>query len=87
MGRAAADDGHYGSWAPSPSVMIANLVATLSTTTVASSFRISTTTGGVSVADKAALRRHAPVEAQLKQSLGLAAISVPRGWPTDISAT
>jgi acetylornithine deacetylase/succinyl-diaminopimelate desuccinylase-like protein len=65
-------DGHYGSWAPSPSVMIANLVAHL----VDDNGHILIPhfyddVAPVSAADKAALAAMPPVEAQLKQSLGL----------------
>ena len=65
-------DGHYGSWAPSPTVMLAGLVMSLRDD------------GGhilipgfyddvqpVSAADKAALAAMPPVEADLKKALGL----------------
>jgi len=65
-------DGHYGSWAPSPSVMIANLIASL----VGDNGQILIPhfyddVAPVSAADKAALAAMPQVEAQLKQSLGL----------------
>jgi acetylornithine deacetylase/succinyl-diaminopimelate desuccinylase-like protein len=65
-------DGHYGSWAPSPTVMIASLVMSLR----ADDGRIlipgfSDDVTPVSAADKAALAALPDVETDLKKSLGL----------------
>jgi acetylornithine deacetylase/succinyl-diaminopimelate desuccinylase-like protein len=65
-------DGHYGSWAPSPSVMIANLIASLRD----DEGRILIPhfyddVAPVSAADKAAFTAMPPVEEDLKRALGL----------------
>jgi len=65
-------DGHYGSWAPSPTVMIADLVMSLRDED--GHIRIPgfyDDVAPVSAADKAALAALPPVEAELKKSLGL----------------
>jgi len=65
-------DGHYGSWAPSPSVMIAGLVMSLRDDEghiLIPGFYDDVEP--VSTAEKAALAAMPPVEAQLKQTLGL----------------
>ncbi len=65
-------DGHYGSWAPSPSVMIANLVASLRDDNGHILIpHFYDDVAPVSAADKAALAAMPPVEAQLKKALGL----------------
>jgi len=65
-------DGHYGSWAPSPSVMIAHLIASLTDDNGHILIpHFYDDVAPVSAADKAALAAMPPVEAQLKQSLGL----------------
>jgi acetylornithine deacetylase/succinyl-diaminopimelate desuccinylase-like protein len=73
-------DGHYGSWAPSPAVMITHLLAGLRD----DAGRILIPhfyddVAPVSPADRAALAAMPPVEDQLKRALGLAAtIGPPR---------
>jgi acetylornithine deacetylase/succinyl-diaminopimelate desuccinylase-like protein len=65
-------DGHYGSWAPSPSVMIANLIASLRDD--AGHILIPhfyDDVAPVSAADKAAFDAMPPVEEDLKRALGL----------------
>src|SRR5580700_11851711 len=65
-------DGHYGSWAPSPSVMIANLIASLRDDDghiLIPHFYDDVAT--VSAADKAAFAAMPPVEEELKHTLGL----------------
>jgi len=65
-------DGHYGSWAPSPTVMIADLVMSLRDED--GHIRIPgfyDDVAPISAADKAALAALPPVEAALKTSLGL----------------
>jgi len=65
-------DGHYGSWAPSPSVMIADLVMSLRDDD--GHIRIPHFYDDVtppSAADQAAIAAMPPVEADLKQALGL----------------
>lgn len=65
-------DGHYGSWAPSPSVMIARLIASLRDDdghiTIPHFYD---DVAPVSAADRAALAAMPPVEAELKRALGL----------------
>jgi acetylornithine deacetylase/succinyl-diaminopimelate desuccinylase-like protein len=65
-------DGHYGSWAPSPAVMIATLIASLRD----EEGRILIPhfyddVAAVSAADKAAFAAMPPVEEELKHTLGL----------------
>jgi len=65
-------DGHYGSWAPSPSVMIAHLIASLRD----EAGRILIPhfyedVSPVSAADRSALAAMPPVEDDLKRALGL----------------
>jgi acetylornithine deacetylase/succinyl-diaminopimelate desuccinylase-like protein len=65
-------DGHYGSWAPSPSVMIANLIASLRDDAghiLIPHFYDDVTP--VSAEDKAAFAAMPPVEEDLKRALGL----------------
>lgn len=65
-------DGHYGSWAPSPTVMIANLIASLRDDAghiLIPHFYDDVTP--LSPADKAALAAMPPVEGELKKALGL----------------
>src|SRR4029077_5905850 len=65
-------DGHYGSWAPSPSVMIADLVMSLRDDD--GHIRIPHFYDDVtppSAADQAAIAAMPPVEADLKQALAL----------------
>ena len=65
-------DGHYGSWAPSPTVMIADLVMSLRDDDghiLIPDFYDDVTPP--SAADQAALAAMPPVEAELKQALGL----------------
>ncbi|HYL70685.1 MAG TPA: M20/M25/M40 family metallo-hydrolase [Candidatus Dormibacteraeota bacterium] len=65
-------DGHYGSWAPSPSVMIADLVMSLRDDD--GHIRIPHFYDDVtppSAADRTAIAAMPPVEADLKQALGL----------------
>ena len=65
-------DGHYGSWAPSPAVMIADFVMSLRDDDghiLIPGFYDDVTP--VSAADKAALAALPPNEAELKKSLGL----------------
>jgi acetylornithine deacetylase/succinyl-diaminopimelate desuccinylase-like protein len=65
-------DGHYGSWAPSPSVMIATLIASLRDDDghiLISHFYDDV--AAVSAADKAAFAAMPPVEEDLKHALGL----------------
>jgi acetylornithine deacetylase/succinyl-diaminopimelate desuccinylase-like protein len=65
-------DGHYGSWAPSPTVMIASLVMSLRDDEgriLIPGFGDEVTP--VSPADKAALAAMPPVESDLKKTLGL----------------
>lgn len=65
-------DGHYGSWAPSPSVMIANLIASLRDDEGHILIpHFYDDVAPVSPADKAALAAMPPVEADLKRALGL----------------
>ncbi len=65
-------DGHYGSWAPSPSVMIANLIASLRDDEGHILIpHFYDDVAPVSAADKAALAAMPPVEEQLKHALGL----------------
>ncbi len=65
-------DGHYGSWAPSPSVMIANLLASLRDDEGHILIpHFYDDVAPVSAADKAALAAMPPVEEQLKHALGL----------------
>jgi acetylornithine deacetylase/succinyl-diaminopimelate desuccinylase-like protein len=65
-------DGHYGSWAPSPAVMIANLIASLRDDDDHILIpHFYDDVAPVSAADKAALAAMPPVEAKLKQELGL----------------
>jgi acetylornithine deacetylase/succinyl-diaminopimelate desuccinylase-like protein len=66
-------DGHYGSWAPSPAVMIAHLLASLRDEDghiLIAHFYDDVT--AVSPADQAALAAMPPIEAELQQKLGLA---------------
>jgi acetylornithine deacetylase/succinyl-diaminopimelate desuccinylase-like protein len=65
-------DGHYGSWAPSPAVMIALLIASLRDDEghiLIPHFYDDVAT--VSAADKAAFAAMPPVEEELKHTLGL----------------
>jgi len=65
-------DGHYGSWAPSPTVMIASLVMSLRTDDgkiLIPGFSDDVTP--VSEAEKAALAALPPIEPELKQAMGL----------------
>jgi acetylornithine deacetylase/succinyl-diaminopimelate desuccinylase-like protein len=65
-------DGHYGSWAPSPSVMLATLIASLRDDEgriLIPHFYDDVTP--VSDADRTALAAMPPAEGELKQSLGL----------------
>lgn len=65
-------DGHYGSWAPSPSVMIANLIASLRDDEGHILIpHFYDDVAAVSAADKVALAAMPPVEEQLKHALGL----------------
>jgi acetylornithine deacetylase/succinyl-diaminopimelate desuccinylase-like protein len=65
-------DGHYGSWAPSPSVMVADLVMSLRTEDGRILIPgIYDDVEPVSAADKAALDAMPPVEPALKKALGL----------------
>jgi acetylornithine deacetylase/succinyl-diaminopimelate desuccinylase-like protein len=65
-------DGHYGSWAPSPSVMIANLIANLRDDEGHILIpHFYDDVAPVSAADKAALAAMPPVEDDLKRALGL----------------
>jgi len=65
-------DGHYGSWAPSPTVMIAGLVASLRDDEGKILIpRIYDDVAPVSAADRAALAALPDVETALKQALGL----------------
>jgi len=65
-------DGHYGSWAPSPTVMIASLVMSLRDDEgriLIPGFADDVTP--VSPADKAALAAMPPIEGELKTAMGL----------------
>ena len=65
-------DGHYGSWAPSPSVMIANLIASLRDDDGHILIpHFYDDVAPVSAADRAAFAAMPPVEDQLKYALGL----------------
>jgi acetylornithine deacetylase/succinyl-diaminopimelate desuccinylase-like protein len=65
-------DGHYGSWAPSPSVMIANLIASLRDDDGHILIpHFYDDVAAVSAADKAAFAAMPPVEEELKRALGL----------------
>jgi acetylornithine deacetylase/succinyl-diaminopimelate desuccinylase-like protein len=65
-------DGHYGSWAPSPSVMIANLIASLRDDEGHILIpHFYDDVAAISAADKAAFAAMPPVEENLKQALGL----------------
>jgi acetylornithine deacetylase/succinyl-diaminopimelate desuccinylase-like protein len=65
-------DGHYGSWAPSPSVMIANLIASLRDDDGHILIpHFYDDVAAVSAADKAAFATMPPVEEELKRTLGL----------------
>ena len=65
-------DGHYGSWVPSPSVMIANLIASLRDDEGHILIpHFYDDVAPVSAADKAALAAMPPVEEDLKHALGL----------------
>ena len=65
-------DGHYGSWAPSPSVMIANLIASLRDDEGHILIpHFYDDVAPVSAADRAAFAAMPPVEDQLKYALGL----------------
>ncbi len=66
-------DGHYGSWAPSPAVMIARLIASLRDDDGHILIpHFYDDVAPVSAADKAAFAAMPPVEEQLKRALGLA---------------
>jgi acetylornithine deacetylase/succinyl-diaminopimelate desuccinylase-like protein len=66
-------DGHYGSWAPSPAVMIANLIASLRDDDDHILIpHFYDDVAPVSAADKAAIAAMPPVEEELKHTLGLA---------------
>lgn len=65
-------DGHYGSWVPSPSVMIANLIASLRDDEGHILIpHFYDDVAPISTADKAALAAMPPVEEDLKHALGL----------------
>jgi acetylornithine deacetylase/succinyl-diaminopimelate desuccinylase-like protein len=65
-------DGHYGSWAPSPSVMIANLIASLRDDEGHILIpHFYDDVAAVSAADMAAFAAMPPVEEDLKHALGL----------------
>jgi acetylornithine deacetylase/succinyl-diaminopimelate desuccinylase-like protein len=65
-------DGHYGSWAPSPAVMIARLIASLRDDDGHILIpHFYDDVAPVSAADKAAFAAMPPVEDQLKRALGL----------------
>jgi acetylornithine deacetylase/succinyl-diaminopimelate desuccinylase-like protein len=65
-------DGHYGSWVPSPSVMIATLIASLRDDEGQILIpHFYDDVAPVSAADKAALSAMPPVEGELKHALGL----------------
>jgi acetylornithine deacetylase/succinyl-diaminopimelate desuccinylase-like protein len=65
-------DGHYGSWAPSPSVMIANLIASLRDDEGHILIpHFYDDVAAISAADKAAFAAMPPVEENLKRALGL----------------
>ena len=65
-------DGHYGSWAPSPAVMIANLIASLRDDDGHILIpHFYDDVAPVSAADRAALGAMPPVEADLRRALGL----------------
>lgn len=65
-------DGHYGSWAPSPSVMMANLIASLRDDDGHILIpHFYDDVAPISAADKAALAAMPPVEDDLKRALGL----------------
>jgi len=65
-------DGHYGSWAPSPSVMIATLIASLRDEEGHILIpHFYDDVAPVAAADKAALAAMPPVEGDLKHALGL----------------
>ncbi len=65
-------DGHYGSWVPSPSVMIANLVASMRADDGHILIpHIYDDVTPVTDADRAALAAMPPVEGDLKKALGL----------------
>jgi acetylornithine deacetylase/succinyl-diaminopimelate desuccinylase-like protein len=65
-------DGHYGSWAPSPAVMIAHLIASLRDEDGHILIpHFYDDVAPVSAADRAALAAMPPVEGDLKQALGL----------------
>jgi acetylornithine deacetylase/succinyl-diaminopimelate desuccinylase-like protein len=65
-------DGHYGSWVPSPTVMIATLIASLRTEDGQILIpHFYDDVAPVSAADKAALAAMPAVEGELKQALGL----------------
>lgn len=66
-------DGHYGSWAPSPAVMIAQLIASLRDEDGHILIpHFYDDVAPVSAADRAALAAMPPVEGDLKRALGLA---------------
>src|SRR5581483_5711876 len=65
-------DGHYGSWAPSPSVMVARLIASLRDDDGHILIpHFYEDVSPVSLADRAALAAMPPVEDDLKRALGL----------------
>jgi acetylornithine deacetylase/succinyl-diaminopimelate desuccinylase-like protein len=65
-------DGHYGSWIPSPAVMIANLIASLRNDDGHILIpHFYDDVEAVSAADKAAFAAMPPVEEELKHALGL----------------
>jgi acetylornithine deacetylase/succinyl-diaminopimelate desuccinylase-like protein len=65
-------DGHYGSWAPSPSVMLADLVMSLRDESGHILIPgIYDDVTPISAADRAALAALPPIEAELKQALAL----------------
>ena len=65
-------DGHYGSWIPSPAVMIANLIASLREDDGHILIpHFYDDVEAVSAADKAAFAAMPPVEEELKRALGL----------------
>jgi acetylornithine deacetylase/succinyl-diaminopimelate desuccinylase-like protein len=71
-------DGHYGSWVPSPAVMIANLIASLRDDEGHILIpHFYDDVAPVSAADKAALSAMPPVEEVLKHALGLGRIVGP----------
>ena len=79
-------DGHYGSWAPSPTVMIANLIASLRDDEGHILIpHFYDDVAPVSAADRAALAAMPPVEEDSNTHSAWVATSVRHVWPTAIS--